>query len=184
MKIYSVKIALRGVSPMVWRRIRIPGDISIASFHHIIQTVYNWDNEYLHQFHIYGKDHGISYVGGICFSDDPHTMIINNFDFDVGDKFTYEYNFFKHILVDIRIEKIYESEPSVEQKNKIPICINGSGMPGVDKYAKIGVELKMLRLITKPGKTIKTESIRELVEELNAVLFNRKNVNLALAELF
>jgi hypothetical protein len=182
MKIYSIKIALRGVSPMVWRRLCIPGKTSIASLHHIIQTVYSWDNEYLHQFHIYGKDYGLSYAGGIGFSDDPYAVHIDDFGFDVGDKFTYEYNFFKHILVDIRIEKTYESCPSVKQKNN-PYCIGGAGMPGVDKYAKIDIELKLLKLIAKQGKSIKTESLRELVEEIHLVLFSKKRVNLSLAEL-
>lgn len=51
MKMYFVKIALRGVSPMVWRRLRIPENTSLAQLHNIIQIAYNWDDEYLHQFH-------------------------------------------------------------------------------------------------------------------------------------
>ncbi len=61
---YSVKIALRGVSPMIWRRLRIPGSTSLAEFHQIIQIVFGWNDDHLHLFHIYGKDYGISYLGG------------------------------------------------------------------------------------------------------------------------
>ncbi|MGD9108311.1 MAG: plasmid pRiA4b ORF-3 family protein [Gammaproteobacteria bacterium] len=181
MKIYSIKIALRGISPMVWRRLRIPGNTTIADFHHIIQTAYSWDNEYLHQFHIYGKDYGISYCGGISFADDAHSIYIDDFEFDVGDKFTYEYNFFEHNLVDIRIENIKEITSLVTQKNDA-YCISGAGIPGVDKYAKMDVELKILRFLTKPRQLIKVEHIRVLVEELNAVSFNRKKINLHLAK--
>ena len=60
MKIYFVKTTLRGVSPMIWRRLKIPGNTSLAQLHHIIQIVNNWDDEYLHQFHIYGKDYAAS----------------------------------------------------------------------------------------------------------------------------
>lgn len=74
MEIYFIKIALRKVSPMVWRRLRVPGNTSLAHLHHIIQIAYNWDNEHLHQFHIYGKDYGISYVGGIGFADNPRQV--------------------------------------------------------------------------------------------------------------
>jgi hypothetical protein len=34
---YSIKIALRGISPMIWRRLRIDGNTSIAGLHYIIQ---------------------------------------------------------------------------------------------------------------------------------------------------
>lgn len=31
MKTYSIKIALRGISPMIWRRLRLSGNTSLAS---------------------------------------------------------------------------------------------------------------------------------------------------------
>ena len=113
MKIYFVKIALRGVSPMIWRRLRIPGNISLAKLHQIIQIVCDWDDDHLHQFHIYGKDYGISYIGGLAYSDNAHKVFLDDFGFDVGDKFTYEYNFFMHYLVDIRVEDIRSEERRV-----------------------------------------------------------------------
>lgn len=89
MKSYFIKIALRGVSPMIWRRLRIPSNTSIARLHEIIQVAYGWDNDYLHKFHIYGKDYGINYIGAVMYSDDADTIFLNDFGFDVNDKFTY-----------------------------------------------------------------------------------------------
>ena len=96
MKTYLIKLAIRGISPMITRRLKVSEGISLANLHHAIQIVYQWDNDYLHQFHIHGKDFGISYIGGIIFSDNPHKVYLNDFGFDIGDKFTYEYNFFEH----------------------------------------------------------------------------------------
>ena len=76
MRVYYIKISLRDVSPMVWRRTRISGNTSLAKLHNIIQIAYNWDNEHLHKFHIYGKDYGISYVGGISFYDSVNGALI------------------------------------------------------------------------------------------------------------
>ncbi|EDP9872353.1 hypothetical protein LSB85_004569 [Salmonella enterica] len=39
MKIYVIKIAVRGVSPMVSRRLRIAADTSLTALHYIIQIV-------------------------------------------------------------------------------------------------------------------------------------------------
>ena len=73
---------------MVWRRLRIPGNTSLAQLHHIIQIVNHWDDEHLHQFHIYGKNYGISYLGGIAFADNAYKIFFDDFNFDTGDKFT------------------------------------------------------------------------------------------------
>lgn len=36
MKIYVIKVAVRGVSSVVWRRLRITADTSLAALHYII----------------------------------------------------------------------------------------------------------------------------------------------------
>ena len=121
MKAYFIKMALRGISPMIWRRFWIPDNTSLADFHHIIQIAYGWDDDHLHRFHIYGKDYGISYMGGIGFSDDARKVYIGDFEFDVNDKFIYEYNFFKHWFIDIRIENIKDITTP-----KFVYCIKGN----------------------------------------------------------
>ena len=161
MKTYFIKIALRGVSPMVWRRLRIPGNTSLAKLHHIIQIVYDWDDEHLHQFHIYGKDYGISYVGGLAFADNAHKVFLDDFDFNIGDKFTYEYNFFVSCLVDVRIERI-KDEPSLTAIH----CVKGNGMPGANKYDEVEPTLNLLKAIANADETITVSDIRPLVETI------------------
>lgn len=64
---------------MVWRRLRIAADTSLAALHFIFQIVQGWGDDHLHQFHIYGKDYGISYEGGIGFVDNPFRVVIDDF---------------------------------------------------------------------------------------------------------
>ena len=52
MAIYSIKVALRGISPMIFRRLRLSGRTSLADLHQLIQLSMGWDDEYLHRFHI------------------------------------------------------------------------------------------------------------------------------------
>lgn len=157
---------------MVWRRLQIPGNTSLANFHHIIQIVNDWDNEYLHQLHIYGKDYGISYCGGICFTDDAYAVYIDDFNFDAGEKFTYEYNFFEHWLIDIRIENINElaSQASIH-------CVSGNGMPGAKKYDEVEPTYKLLKAIANADDTTTMGDIYPLIDALNAVRFNRHYIN-------
>ncbi len=85
---------------MIWHRFRLSGETSLAAFHYIIQIAQGWQDDHLHQFRIYGKNYSISYSDGIRFPDNPDKITLDDFEFDAGDLFTYEYNFFEHWLHD------------------------------------------------------------------------------------
>lgn len=139
---YSVKAALRGVSPMIWRRLRLEGNTSLAALHFIIQRCFGWDDEHLHQFHTHGKDFGICWEGGLSFADDAFQVRLDDFGFEVGDRFTYEYNFYAEWLLDIRIEAI--EEPSRKQT---PFCFSGTGMLGATAIDVFEKTMDLLKLI-------------------------------------
>ena len=50
MPTYQLKIALRDISPPVWRRVTLPADTSLGCLHDIVQTCFGWDNSHLHSF--------------------------------------------------------------------------------------------------------------------------------------
>ncbi|WP_058464192.1 IS1096 element passenger TnpR family protein [Legionella cincinnatiensis] len=52
------------------------------------------------------EDYGINYDDGLGYSDNAYKVCLDDFVFDVGDKFTYEYNFFEHLMHDIRVENV------------------------------------------------------------------------------
>lgn len=164
---------------MIWRRLRIPGSTSLADLHHIIQIVNGWGDDHLHCFHIYGKDYGIAYVGGLSFSDNPYSVYLDDFDFDVGDRFTYEYNFYEHWLHDIRIEAIETASTSPSA----PFCVKGHGMPGATIYDEYERTMDLVKAIVDSDKSTTVGNIRCQIEALNAVRFNRKKVNHRLADM-
>jgi len=158
---------------MVWRRFRVPGATSLATLHHCIQIVNNWDDFYLHQFHIYGKDYGTSNSGGFSSAYGADKTCLDDFGFDVSDKFKYEYNFFEYYLLDIRIEDIKDLTIT---KGALT-CLSGSGMLGATKYDAMDIELKMLKtIVDKKGKLL-WEDIQDFKEKMNSVKFNKKHVN-------
>lgn len=179
MKYYFIKIALRGVSPMVWRRLRVAGNVSLGKLHKCIRIINKLNDFHLHQFHIYGKDYGINYEGGLYYSDNVYKIYLDNFHFEMGDKFTYEYNFFKHIMHDIRIEKIQElplNEHSI-------VCLGGSGMPSVTKYDVVRVKYKLLEIIMSKKGRLTRKDILYGRKQINRVKFNKKRVNASLASI-
>jgi len=180
MKTYTIKVALRGVSPMIWRRLRIDGNTSLASLHFIIQITQSWSDDHLHLFHIYGKDYGIYKPGGMGFSDNVYELVIDDFSFDVGDRFTYEYNFNENWLHDIRIEAIKKST----LRKKTPFCLSGNGMPGVTEFDYYDNLLDVLKIIVDENDTATTVGeFRRRIKELDTLRLNRKKANRALARL-
>ena len=91
--IYQLKIVLVGISPMIWRRIKVSSDITIADLHYIIQIVMGWKEEHLHKFLIHGVHYGISYPGTGGLMGNAHEIKLSKFGFREREKFSYEYNF-------------------------------------------------------------------------------------------
>src|SRR5712691_10605463 len=119
--VYQLKVALRGISPLIWRRLLVHADTSIADLHHILQLVMGWTNSHLHRFLIHGKEYGITYDGGMGFADDPKQIRVVDFHFRLRERFLYEYDCSDNWQHDIRIEQIVEAD----KKRRYPVCIGG-----------------------------------------------------------
>lgn len=163
---------------MVWRWLRIAADTSLAALHFIFQIAQGWGDDHLHQFHIYGKDYGISYEGGIGFIDNPFRVVIEDFAFDAGDRFTYEYNFFEHWIHHIRVEAIHE-----DSELKTPFCLSGHGMPGATAADEADKTLAFLEAIVNADDATTVGEIRTFIDDLDAVRFNRNKINRQLSKL-
>jgi len=61
--IYQLHIFILGISPMIWRRVKVRRDSTIADLHCIIQIAMGWTDTHLHRFIIHGKDYGIAQIG-------------------------------------------------------------------------------------------------------------------------
>jgi hypothetical protein len=119
--VYQLKIALRGISPLIWRRLLVRADISLAELHYILQLVMGWTNSHLHRFLIHGKEYGIAYNGGIGFADDPRQIQLRDFRFRLRERFLYEYDCGDRWQHDIRVEQIVEAQA----RRIYPLCIGG-----------------------------------------------------------
>lgn len=183
MDTYCIKVALRDISPMIWRRLRVAGNTSLADLHYIIQIAMGWDDEHLHCFHIYGEDYGISYEGGLCFNNDARKVFLGDFGFDTGDRFTYTYNFTTHWLCDVRVERIEQAS------KRVPNCFNGSGRLSEDgpRYYKPDVFFAMMEVLEKvvsANETTVVGELRPLIEHYESVRFSQRSVNQRLKTLF
>jgi hypothetical protein len=48
--VYQLRIRLDPISPLIWRRLLVTSDTTIAELHAIIQFAFGWSDSHLHQF--------------------------------------------------------------------------------------------------------------------------------------
>ena len=49
---YQVKMSLAGIRPAIWRRVMLPGNLTFARLHRVIQDAMGWDDCHLHEFEV------------------------------------------------------------------------------------------------------------------------------------
>lgn len=117
MTIYQLRVVLRDISPIIWRRILIPDEFNLADLHEVLQIAFDWTDEYIYQFHIHGKGYGRD---GLHL-DEPEAVKLLQFCFRPGERFRYLYNLSARWEADIRLEAVVA--PDVKQI--YPVCVGG-----------------------------------------------------------
>jgi hypothetical protein len=133
--ILQLRAVLRGVSPLIWRRLLVPSDTSIAQLHEILQVAFGWEDMHLHRFDIRGREYGLNREGSLFFDTDARKVRIGELQLRRMERFTYEYDFGDNWIHDIRIEATLSIDPA----KHYPVCVGGKcsappedcGGPGV-----------------------------------------------------
>lgn len=113
---------LREISPMIWRRLLVRSDSTIADLHYTLQIAMGWDDIHLNRFVIYGKEYGVAKIGGTWFSDDPRQVLLSHLHLRLKEQFLYEYDFGDRWQHEVRLEKVLPLDP----KKTYPRCIGGA----------------------------------------------------------
>jgi pRiA4b ORF-3-like protein len=190
--IYQFKVVLRRVSPMIWRRLLIRSDSTIADLHYALQIAMGWTDSHLHRFRIYGKHLGVYHIGGPLFDDAADKVHLADFHFRLGERFAYEYDFGDLWQHDIRLEHILPLQP----EKMYPVCVGGkrSAPPedcgGAWKFIQLrqhqspasgGNLLMELKEAVAAADTdaveVQIEQIRELLPWLHLDRLDRRAVN-------
>ena len=120
-EVLQLRVVLRDISPLIWRRLLLRGDTSIARLHQILQIAFGWQDMHLHRFDIRGREYGVHRDGGPFFGTDAHEALIGQLKLRRLERFTYEYDFGDRWVHDLRIEAILPVDP----KRVYPVCNAG-----------------------------------------------------------
>ena len=119
--VYRLRVVVRGVSPLIWRRLLVPADTTIAGLHAVLQIAFSWTGTHLHRFVVQGREYGIGYVGGPGFGDDPRRVRLGDLGLRRTERFTYHYDFTAGWCLDLRVEQVLAAEPG----RPLPVCAGG-----------------------------------------------------------
>jgi hypothetical protein len=48
--VYQLKISLRDIEPLIWRRVQVWEDTRLPKLHRVLQLLFNWEDYHLHDF--------------------------------------------------------------------------------------------------------------------------------------
>ena len=114
---FRVRLDLHGAKPPVWRRLELPGDLTLPRVHDVIQAAMGWTNSHLHRFRT-GSDHrSPTFVTSFDVEEGEDGTLEDDVRLDQlvaekGDELWYEYDFghgWDHRLV---VEGVLDEPPT------------------------------------------------------------------------
>ena len=119
--VYQIRVVIRGIIPLIWRRLLLRSDSTLANLHYVLQSAFNWEDYRLHRFAIRGMEYGFFRMGGSLYSGDAHQVRLSDFHFQPDESFIYEYDLGNRWIHDIRME----STLLFDTNKHYPCCIGG-----------------------------------------------------------
>jgi hypothetical protein len=139
---HVLRVDLAGAKPPIWRRLRVPGDMSLIELHFVLQVAFDWDNSREHIFLI------DSLLAGIPdefeqFDFDERAVAVSQVAAKPGAKLVYLYDLTERARHVIKFEKV---EPPNDDR---PIACLGGRRPapsttGEFDPAKVDATLRVL----------------------------------------
>jgi len=145
----QLKVELRRVKPVVWRRIFVPETVTLAKLHGILQWTMGWSNSQLHEWQIAHRRYGMSdrdWPEEEPLTDDRRARL-NTFIEAGVRRFTYVHDFGDNRECVLTVEDLAPPDPALP-----PIaCLAGANAcPPEDVGGSYGY-VDFLKILADPG---------------------------------
>jgi Plasmid pRiA4b ORF-3-like protein len=137
---WQLRVELLDVTPAVWRRLLVPGEITLPVLHRTLQASLGWTNSHLHQFLIRGVTYADTPESGPALRHQDEQRIALNEALGRGARcFDYVYDFgddWHHVII---VEDHFAAQP----EPAVIRCIGGEnacppedvgGVPGYTEF--------------------------------------------------
>jgi hypothetical protein len=146
-KNYQLSIKLLEIEPPIWRRIAVPGTVTLAKLHAILQKVMGWGDYHIYLFEVGREQYGEGVSEWADYGQrvlNAKRVMLQDIAVRKGARFIYTYDMGDGWEHEIRVEEIHEGPP--EQVR----CLEGArSCPPEDSGGPHGYE-EMLEIIFNP----------------------------------
>ncbi len=156
----QMKLSLRGISPLIWRRLVMPSEMTLADLHKAIQLSMNWDDDFMYAFRIHVREYSTTDQHA---EENAAEHALKDLPISFKECFLYTYNYFSFWEFDVRIEKAL----TVEANKNYPRLLAGSGDPPPEN---IGGPVLYLQWLDQQYSMHNKEAIYTLNETMQPLL--------------
>jgi len=121
-EVYQLRIWLQEINPMIWRRLLMRSDQTLADLHDALQIAFGWTDFHLHRCARHGKEYGIPRLDGPWYSADARHVRLADLHLRHYERFVYEYDFGDSWVHEIRVEQ----RLPLRERQTYPRCSGGA----------------------------------------------------------
>jgi hypothetical protein len=184
-QIYQLRAVLRGISPLIWRRLLVRSDSTVAQLHEVMQVAFGWDDEHLNRFEIRGREYAVYRDGGRMIGIDATDVRLCDLKLRRLERFEYEYDFGDSWIHDLRLEATLPINP-----RKVYPCVAGKCSAPPEDCGGPHAFMANRQYYAGFGRGQSAEDLDEFDDEEPDILsdydpdrFDRRQINRALGKL-
>ena len=172
---FQLRISLKDYTPVIWRRLLVPGGITLAKLHRMIQAAMGWEDYHLRCFDIDGVRYGISDPEYEMNDVDDETVRMADV---IGprSRFDYEYDFgdsWHH-------EVVVEAVTPIDLVLKFGVCLDGQRACPPEDVGGVHMFATVLEAIRDPEHAESPEYLEWLPADFDPEAFDVAAANAAL----
>jgi len=173
-KVYQLKVTLRGIQPPIWRRLEVRGDTTLDRLHDILQVAFGWTDSHLHQFVARGKLYGMAGPDFGLGQQDEDEVRLDQVLRRPRARMIYEYDFGDSWKHDIVVEKLL---PVAEEQGRYPMVTGGRRACPPEDCGGVPGYYQLLEAFADPSHPEHQELLEWLGEDYEPEKFDAQEAN-------
>jgi hypothetical protein len=170
--VYQLKVTLCDVRPAVWRRLLVPGRLTLARLHHVLQIAMGWEDSHLHAFRVGDATYGMAGLEGDLDFEPEEKVRVSQVLPDQKARLVYEYDFGDSWEHDVVVEKVLPAEAA-----PAPRCLDGRRACPPEDCGGVPGYQHLLKVLANPAHEEHEEMQEWAGEHFDAARFEVEEVN-------
>jgi len=176
--VVRLKVTLKGTKPPVWRRLLVPGSMTLADLCEAILTGMGWVGGHLHSFEVDGRQYGDpSLVDDVA---DEKRVTLNGLRKSGVKSFVFTYDFGDDWEHGVVIEKAEAAAPGQAR----PVCVAGARNCPPEDCGGVWGYAELLEILADPDHPEREERMEWIGEDFDPEAFDVAEADRRLAARF